>query len=71
MVLKGLKERLRNRFNVALSEEDYADLWQRSRLAFVTLGSEKQTLTNTFDRILDYIDHNGSVQVTQSNIEYF
>jgi uncharacterized protein YlxP (DUF503 family) len=40
-VVKGLQERLRNRFNVAVAEIDFQDLWQRSVLAAVTVSSDR------------------------------
>jgi len=40
-VIQGLKERLRNKFNVAVAEIDYQDLWQRSMLAAVTVSSDQ------------------------------
>lgn len=40
-VVKGIKERLRNRFNVAVAEIDYHDLWQRAALAAVTVSAER------------------------------
>ena len=35
-VVKGLKDRLRSKFNVAVAEIDYQDLWQRAAVAVVT-----------------------------------
>jgi hypothetical protein len=40
-VVKGLTERLRNRFNVAVAEVDFQDLWQRALLAAVTVSSDR------------------------------
>lgn len=40
-VVKGLAERLRNRFNVAVAEVDFQDLWQRALLAAVTVSSDR------------------------------
>jgi uncharacterized protein YlxP (DUF503 family) len=40
-VVQSLKERLRNRFNVAVAEIDYQDLWQRAALAAVTVSSDQ------------------------------
>lgn len=40
-VVKGLKERLRNRFNVSVAEIDYHDLWQRAAVAAVTVSAER------------------------------
>jgi uncharacterized protein len=40
-VVLGLKERLRNRFNVAVAEIDYQDLWQRALIAAVTVSGDR------------------------------
>jgi uncharacterized protein YlxP (DUF503 family) len=37
-----LKDRLRGKFNVAVSEIDHQDLWQRSVVAAVTVSTEQQ-----------------------------
>jgi uncharacterized protein len=39
-VVKSLKDRLRHKFNVAVAEIDYQDLWQRAALAAVTVSSD-------------------------------
>ncbi len=39
-VVKSLKDRWRARFNVAVAEIDYQDLWQRSVVAAVTVSSD-------------------------------
>ena len=39
-VVESLKMRLRNKFNVAVAEIDYQDLWQRAALAAVTVSPD-------------------------------
>lgn len=39
-VVKGLKDRLRHKFNVSVAEIDYQDLWQRALIAAVTVASD-------------------------------
>jgi uncharacterized protein YlxP (DUF503 family) len=39
-VVESLKARLRNKFNVAVAEIDYQDLWQRAAVAAVTVSSD-------------------------------
>jgi uncharacterized protein len=39
-VVKGLKDRLRNKFNVAVAEIEFQDLWQRAAVAAVTVASD-------------------------------
>jgi uncharacterized protein YlxP (DUF503 family) len=38
--VKGLKDRLRGKFNVAVAEIDFQDLWQRSLISAVTVSSD-------------------------------
>jgi len=39
-VVQSLKDRLRNKFNVAVAEIDHQDLWQRSAVAAVTVSND-------------------------------
>jgi len=39
--VRGLKDRLRTRFNVAVAEIDYQDIWQRSLISAVTVSGDR------------------------------
>jgi uncharacterized protein YlxP (DUF503 family) len=39
--VKGLKDRLRHKFNVAVAEVAYQDLWQRALICAVTVSSDR------------------------------
>jgi uncharacterized protein len=40
-VVQSLKDRLRGKFNVAVAEIDYQDLWQRGMVAAVTISGDR------------------------------
>ena len=40
-VVKGLKDRLRERFNVAVAEIDHLDSWQSAVIAAVTVSNDR------------------------------
>jgi len=40
-VVKSLRDRLRNKFNVSVAEIDYQDLWQSALVAAVTVSSSR------------------------------
>ena len=40
-VIKSLKDRLRERFNVSVAEIDYLDSWQNSVVAAVTVSNDR------------------------------
>ena len=44
LVLRKAKDRLRARSNFSIAEVDYQDLWQRAKLAAVTVGSSNAVL---------------------------
>ena len=44
MVLRKAKDRLRARSNFSIAEVDYQDLWQRAKLAAVTVGADNAVL---------------------------
>ena len=44
MVLRKAQDRLRARTNFSIAEVEHQDLWQRARLAAVTVGSDNAVL---------------------------
>ncbi|MGA2197115.1 MAG: DUF503 domain-containing protein [Bryobacteraceae bacterium] len=40
-VVESLKDRLRHKFNVAVAEIEYQELWQRSAVAAVTVSPDR------------------------------
>ena len=51
-VVKSLKDRLANKFNVAVAEVDYADMWQRARIAVVTVSGEKRRVDEILSKVV-------------------
>lgn len=41
-IVKGLKDRLRSRYNVAVAEIGYQESWQRSVVAAVTVSGDRK-----------------------------
>ena len=70
-LLSSLKERLKNKFNIAVVESDYQDLWQKAQLSVVTLGPGRAILESTFQQIEDFIFLNYAVQVSRMKVQYY
>ncbi|HTR39108.1 MAG TPA: DUF503 domain-containing protein [Bryobacteraceae bacterium] len=49
--VKGLKDRLRSRFNVAVAEIDYQNTWQRSLVSAVTVSGDHQRAEQTLQLV--------------------
>jgi uncharacterized protein len=70
-LLSSLKERLKNKFNVAVAESDCQDLWQKAQLSVVTLGPGRAVLESTFRQIEDFIFLNYAVQISKMKVQYY
>jgi hypothetical protein len=49
--LRSLEQRIRNRYNVAIAEVEYQDLWQRARLAVVSVNTDRGHLDSTLSGV--------------------
>ncbi|MBU1864693.1 MAG: DUF503 domain-containing protein [Candidatus Omnitrophica bacterium] len=69
-ILKRLISRLRNAFNVSVSEVDYCDLWQRSLLGVTIVGNDKRYLNSVMDKVIDVIETIDDVELLQYAFEF-
>ncbi|NKB87927.1 MAG: DUF503 family protein [Acidobacteria bacterium] len=53
MFVNRLKDRLRSRFNVATSETGHQDLWQRTAIAVVSVGTDRRVLERLFEKVVE------------------
>jgi len=49
--LRSLESRVRNRHNVALAEVEHQDLWQRARVAVVSVNTDHGHLERTLQAV--------------------
>jgi uncharacterized protein YlxP (DUF503 family) len=55
-ILRSLKDKLRGHFNVAVSELEYHETWQRSVIGIVTLSNEQQHVEESLQKVLAEAD---------------
>ena len=55
-VLRSLKDKLREKFNVAVAELDHEDVWQRSVIGVVTLSNEEHHVEQSLQHVLTEAD---------------
>ena len=55
-IVRSLKDNLRGHFNVAVSELEYHDTWQRSVVGIVTLSNEQQHVEESLQKVLAEAD---------------
>jgi uncharacterized protein len=68
-VLKGLKDKLRRRFEVAVAEVDHQDVWQRATLAVACVSGSSRHANEVISKALDFIEDNVEGYVTDIETE--
>jgi uncharacterized protein YlxP (DUF503 family) len=69
-VVKGLIARVKAKFNCSIAEVGAHDLWQRARLGICLVGSDQPFINASLDKVIDYIESMGVVEVVGSDTEF-
>lgn len=69
-VLQRIVTRLRQKYNVAVAEVDFQDLWQRAKLAVVTVSSSRAASEKELQKILKFVDSFPEIERTITDIEW-
>jgi len=69
--LSGLRDRLKNKYNVAFAELNYHKKWQRTKIGMVTLNNQKMLIDNLFNKIIADAEENIDGHIIEHQIHYF
>lgn len=68
--LVSIKDRLKSKYNVAFSEIDYHEKWQRTLIGVVTLNNQKIIVEKTLNKIIDEVQELVDGDIIQTTIKY-
>ena len=68
-VLRKLMDRVRHRFNVAISEVGDNDLWQRAQIGFCTVGNDRRHINSSLDKVVHFIEGMNLAEIVRAEIE--
>lgn len=58
MVIRSVKEKLRNKFNVSVAEVDNHDSWQSAILAVVSVSQDRKQMDRILQQVVNFLDEN-------------
>ena len=73
MVLRRIKDRVANKFNVAIaevSEGEYADSWQSAQIGFAVISNDKAFTQAMVQKVLDFVDSLGMAKLVDDEQDY-
>jgi len=68
-VLRGLKEKVKNRFNVSVAEVDHEDLWQRATLAVACVSNDARLANEVVSKAVNFIESRVDGEVIDVRVE--
>ena len=68
-VLRKLIDRVRSRFNVAISEVGDNDLWQRAQIGICTVGNDRRHVNSSLDKVIDFVEKMNLVEMVHTEME--
>jgi uncharacterized protein YlxP (DUF503 family) len=68
-IVKSLIGQVRGRFNVAVSEIGFNDLWQITEIGMSTIGNSQPIINSALDKILEFIGKTYLVEIIDTDIE--
>ena len=68
-VLRAIKDRVRQKFNVSIAESDDHDLWQRAELGICQVGSDRAFVDRALREVVNYIDRLGLAPLGEEHLE--
>jgi uncharacterized protein len=72
-VLRSMKDRLRNSFNISVAEIDVTDLWQRATLGVVSISGSRdylEGLMRNLEREAVRLANNAGAEVVDTFLDY-
>ena len=68
-ILKSLKTKIQNRFNVSVAEVEHQDKWQRTTLGIACVANERRFLDETLSKVINFILNDNRVEITDQVCE--
>lgn len=65
-VVKSVKERLRNKFNVSVAEVDYHDMHNYTEIGIAAIGAQNRYLDEVFGKIMNFLESDLRFEVVEA-----
>ncbi|MEE8449195.1 MAG: DUF503 domain-containing protein [Thermodesulfobacteriota bacterium] len=68
-VIKSLVTRVRNNFNISVSEVGKHDKWQRALLGLSLVGNDRKFVDRVLSKAIDFIQASGAITIVDQERE--
>ena len=68
-VIRTIKDRLRNKFNVSVAEVGDQDVWQNIHLGVAAVSADAQYLNGLLQQVVNFVDNMHLAEMTDCQME--
>ena len=68
-ILEGLRQRVRNRFNVSVSEIDDNELWQKAQLGIAIVCNESRYANQVLSKVVEFVQADHRLELLDYSLE--
>ena len=68
-IIRKIKDKIRNRFNISIAEVDDQDLWQVTSIGFTTVSNDRRIVQSTLDQVVNMVEDMGVGELIDYTIE--
>ncbi|MEO5378925.1 MAG: DUF503 domain-containing protein [Magnetococcus sp. DMHC-6] len=68
-IIKGILQRIQNRFQVATAEVGHQDVWDLAGFGFAAVGTDVAFLQSRLQKVVNFIESSGLVEVLDFHVD--
>ena len=68
-VIRRIKDRVKNKFNVSIAEVGENDKWQRALLGLALVGNDRRQINSALNAVTSYIENLNAAEIINSDFE--
>ena len=68
-ILKGLKDKIKGKFNVSIAEVGNKDLWQRADLGIAVVSDDQRYANRILSKVIDLIELSNDTELLDYEME--
>ena len=68
-IIKSIKTKLQNKYNISIAEIEHQNLWQRATFGVAVVSGNSAVVDSTLNKVLEFIEADPRVEVIDYKME--
>ena len=68
-IVKSIIQKIRNNFNISVSEVGSNDIYQKAEIGIAMIGNDRQLINSKIDKVFNLVDDIGLAEIVNTEME--